>query len=128
MSEPDGFLARQPAAVDNAFAVLEKVAELGPGTTARQLLAELPMSKATIYRIIKHLVAHEYLVRTPDLTGFILGRRVRALAAAALTPADQSVPSTLPVTASSATAPAPLSPRTTLESNESSRLSPSSHR
>lgn len=117
MSEPDGFLARQPAAVDNAFAVLEKVAELGPGTTARQLLAELPMSKATIYRIIKHLVAHEYLVRTPDLTGFILGRRVRALAAAAQSAppeepvaarggeAGQSVPSTLPVTASWATAP-----------------------
>lgn len=83
MSEPDGFLARQPAAVDNAFAVLEKVAELGPGTTARQLLEELPISKATIYRIIKHLVAQEYLVRTPDLTGFILGRRVLALAAAA---------------------------------------------
>lgn len=82
MVERDGFLARQPAAVDSAFAVLEKVAELGPGTTARQLVDSLPMSKATIYRIVQHLSAHEYLVRTPDLTGLMLGRRVLALAQA----------------------------------------------
>ncbi len=82
MGEPDGFLARQPAAVDSAFAVLEKIAQLGPGTSARQLVEELPMSKATVYRIVKHLVEQEYLVRTPDLTGFMLGRRVLALAGA----------------------------------------------
>lgn len=82
MSE-NGFMARQPAAVDNAFAVLEMVAQLGPGTTARQLVEELPMSKATVYRIVKHLLEQEYLVRTPDLTGFMLGRRVLALAGAA---------------------------------------------
>ncbi len=41
------------------------------------------MSRATIYRILKHLVAQEYLVRTPDLRGFALGARVRALGAAA---------------------------------------------
>ena len=37
MSDPDagGFLARQPAAVDSAFSVLEAVAELGPGVTGR---------------------------------------------------------------------------------------------
>lgn len=80
MSEPDGFLARQPAAVDSAFSVLEAVAELGPGVTGRDLVAALPMSKATVYRILKHLVEQEYLVRTPDLTGFMLGRRVLDLA------------------------------------------------
>lgn len=76
----DGFLARQPSAVDSAFLVLEAVAELGPGVTGRQLVEELPLSKATVYRILKHLVEQEYLVRTPDLTGFMLGRRVLDLA------------------------------------------------
>lgn len=84
MPEHDGFLARQPGAVDSAFAVLEKVAELGPGVTGRELVATLPMSKATVYRVLKHLVEGEYLVRTPDLTGFMLGRRVIALARVAL--------------------------------------------
>ncbi|HEY0904877.1 MAG TPA: MarR family transcriptional regulator [Marmoricola sp.] len=78
-TEADGFLARQPGAVDSAFAVLEAVDRLGPGTTARQLVAALPMSQASVYRIIKHLVANEYLVRTPDLRGFVIGERVRAL-------------------------------------------------
>jgi DNA-binding IclR family transcriptional regulator len=50
--------------------------------TGRELVAALPMSKATVYRIIKHLVEHEYLVRTPDLTGFMLGVRVLNLARA----------------------------------------------
>lgn len=83
MSGPDedarGFLARQPGAVDNAFAVLEAVDRIGPGATARQLTEALPMSQATVYRIIKHLVVHEYLVRTPDLRGFVIGERVRML-------------------------------------------------
>ena len=80
MSEHDGYLARQPAAVDSAFAVLEAVAEHGPGITGKQLVERLAMSKATVYRILKHLVEQEYLVRTPDLRGFMLGRRVLALA------------------------------------------------
>ena len=73
------FLARQPGAVDSAFAVLEAVDRIGPGVTARQLTEALPMSQATVYRIIKHLVANEYLVRTPDLRGFVIGERVRIL-------------------------------------------------
>ncbi|AWB93318.1 hypothetical protein C3E78_14480 [Aeromicrobium chenweiae] len=72
-------MAREPGAVDNAFAVLEAVADLGPGVTTRTLLGVLPMSRATVYRILKHLVAQEYLVRTPDLSGFVLGVRVVAL-------------------------------------------------
>lgn len=75
-----GFLARQPSALDNAFAVLEQVARSGPGVTARTLVETVPLSKATIYRILKHLVERAYLVRTPDLTGFALGPRVLALA------------------------------------------------
>jgi DNA-binding IclR family transcriptional regulator len=82
-SEPHEFLARQPAAVDSAFAVLEAVARLGPGVTARELTEALPMSRASVYRIIKHLVGNEYLVRTPDLRGFVIGERVRALSGGA---------------------------------------------
>lgn len=78
-AEDRGFLARQPGAVDSAFAVLEAVDRLGPGTTARQLAETLPMSQASVYRIIKHLVGNEYLVRTPDLRGFVIGERVRTL-------------------------------------------------
>lgn len=77
--ESRGFLARQPGAVDSAFAVFEAVDRIGPGVTARQLTEALPMSQATVYRIIKHLVANEYLVRTPDLRGFVIGERVRLL-------------------------------------------------
>lgn len=83
-SDRDGFLARQPAAVDSAFAVLEAVVRLGPGVTARELTEALPMSQASVYRIVKHLVAQEYLVRTPDLRGFVIGERVRALASGAI--------------------------------------------
>jgi DNA-binding IclR family transcriptional regulator len=90
-AESHEFLARQPAAVDSAFAVLEAVARLGPGVTARELTEALPMSRASVYRIIKHLVGNEYLVRTPDLRGFVIGERVQALsrpsAGAALTDA-----------------------------------------
>ncbi len=76
----EGFLARQPSAVDSAFLILEAVADIGPGVTGRRLVEELPLSKATVYRILKHLIEQEYLVRTPDLTGFMLGRRVLDLA------------------------------------------------
>ncbi len=79
----EGFLARQPAALDSAFALLEAVAQHGPGVTTRELVDALPMSRATVYRMTKHLVAQEYLVRTPDLTGFALGARVLALGEAA---------------------------------------------
>jgi hypothetical protein len=80
VADSHGFVARQPAAVDSAFAVLEAVARLGPGVTARELTEALPMSRASVYRIIKHLVGSEYLVRTPDLRGFVIGERVLALA------------------------------------------------
>lgn len=79
VDEPHGYFARQPGAVDSAFAVLETVAQLGAGVTARQLVDALPLSRATVYRILKHLVAHEYLVLTPDLHGFALGARLRVL-------------------------------------------------
>lgn len=93
MADDAGFRARQPAAVDSAFGVLEAVARLGAGVTSRELVEALPMSKATVYRIVKHLVEQEYLVRTPDLSGFMLGRRVLDLARPAAPSPTEAKPS-----------------------------------
>ncbi|MDI2132115.1 helix-turn-helix domain-containing protein [Yinghuangia seranimata] len=77
---------RQPRAVRAALAVLEAVAQAGPGVTARQIATTLDLAPATAYRIVNLLVADEYLVRLPDLKGFALGRRMEGLAHAALPP------------------------------------------
>lgn len=74
--------ARQPRAIHSALTVLEAVAELGAGVTARELSAHLGLPRATAYRLLNLLVEDEYLVRTPDLTGFALGMKVVQLAAA----------------------------------------------
>ncbi len=75
--------ARQPRAIRSALTVLEAVASLGAGTTARAISAELGLPRATTYRLLNLLVEDEYLVRTPDLTGFALGAKVVHLAAVA---------------------------------------------
>ena len=75
--------ARQPRAVHSALTVLEAVAALGPGTTARELSEALGMPRATAYRLLNLLVQDEFLVRTPDLSGFALGAKVVHLAVAA---------------------------------------------
>ncbi len=75
--------ARQPRAIHSALTVLEAVAELGAGATARQLSERLGLPRATTYRLLNLLVEDEYLVRTPDLSGFALGAKVTQLAAAA---------------------------------------------
>ncbi|ALJ19452.1 helix-turn-helix domain-containing protein [Microbacterium sp. No. 7] len=74
--------ARQPRAIHSALTVLEAVAELGAGVTARELSAALQLPRATTYRLLNLLVEDEYLVRTPDLSGFALGAKVAQLAAA----------------------------------------------
>lgn len=74
--------ARQPRAIHSALTVLEAVAELGPGATARELSAHLGLPRATAYRLLNLLVADEYLVRTTDLSGFALGAKVAQLAEA----------------------------------------------
>lgn len=74
------YLARQPEAVDSAFAVLEAVAQHGPVVAAPELVEAVPLSRATVYRILKHLAAGRYLVRAADGAGFSLGPRVLALA------------------------------------------------
>ncbi|MGA1827717.1 helix-turn-helix domain-containing protein [Microbacterium sp.] len=75
--------ARQPRAIQTALTVLEAVAEIGVGATAREISAVLGLPRATTYRLLNLLVQDEYLVRTPDLSGFALGAKVVHLAAAA---------------------------------------------
>lgn len=77
-----GLTARQPRAVHSALTVLEAVAELGAGASARELSARLGLPRATTYRLLNLLVEDGYLVRTPDLSGFALGTKVAQLAAA----------------------------------------------
>ncbi|CAN5185496.1 hypothetical protein BH09ACT12_BH09ACT12_01280 [soil metagenome] len=73
------FDGRQPSALSNALAILDVVASRPPGITAREVVEELDMPRATAYRILNHLVAEEYLVRSPDLRGFAFGKRMREL-------------------------------------------------
>lgn len=83
MSSGDELAARQPRAIRNALTVLEAVAELGPGATAREISTALGLPRATAYRLLNLLVQDEYLVRTPDLSGFALGAKVVNLARSA---------------------------------------------
>lgn len=73
--------ARQPRAIHSALAVLEVVAAHGAGVTAREVSEALGYPRATTYRLLNVLVQDEYLVRTPDLTGFALGVKVAQLGA-----------------------------------------------
>lgn len=78
--------ARQPKAIHSALNVLEAVARLGAGATAQEISRALGLPRATAYRILNLLVQDEYLVRTPDLSGFALGAKVAQLAAVAAPP------------------------------------------
>ncbi|MEU5841206.1 IclR family transcriptional regulator C-terminal domain-containing protein [Rhodococcus sp. NPDC047139] len=77
------FGGRQPHAVQKALGMLEAVAQLGPGSTAKEIAAFTSVPPATAYRMLNLLVADGYLVRVPDLSGFALGRRTAELAYAA---------------------------------------------
>lgn len=75
-----------PSTVSNSLDILEVVATLGLGVTAKEIAATLRLPQATAYRLINSLVAEEYLVRTSDLRGFGLGARLNGLVTAASTP------------------------------------------
>lgn len=90
MGERPALAARQPGAVHSALAVLEAVAHLGAGVSAQRISTELALPRATTYRLLNLLVQDEYLVRTPDLSGFALGTKVAQLAAFAAPPARLS--------------------------------------
>jgi DNA-binding IclR family transcriptional regulator len=78
--EPGG---HEPGAVQKALVLLEAVAQLGSGATARDISRLSGVPPATAYRLLNLLVADGYLVRISDLSGFALGRRTRELAGAA---------------------------------------------
>jgi DNA-binding IclR family transcriptional regulator len=82
-TEPGG---HEPRAVQRALALLEAVATLGAGASARDVAALTRIPPATAYRLLNLLVADGYLVRVEDLSGFALGLRTRELAGAALAP------------------------------------------
>lgn len=63
-----------------AFEILELVAQHRTGISANDLAAALGVGRSTIYRAVNPLVQQEFLLRRPDLTGFILGVRVVELA------------------------------------------------
>ena len=63
--------------------MLEAVAHLGPGTTAKEIATFAGVPSATAYRMLNLLVAEGFLVRVPDLSGFALGRRTAELSHAA---------------------------------------------
>ncbi|MCQ4121919.1 IclR family transcriptional regulator [Rhodococcus tibetensis] len=72
----------EPRAVQKALALLEAVAQLGSGATAKDIAAHAGIPQATAYRLLNLLTADGYLVRISDLSGFALGRRTRQLAGA----------------------------------------------
>lgn len=72
-----------------ALAIIEEVAAAGPGITALEITHRLRMSRSAAYRLLGVLVESEYLVRTPDLGGFALGRRIDRLVGIPSTPADR---------------------------------------
>lgn len=77
---------RHPSTVSTAMDILEVVATLGLGVTAKEIANHLHLPPATAYRLINSLVAEEYLVRTSDLRGFGLGVRLQRLVQAAAVP------------------------------------------
>ncbi|MFD1811661.1 IclR family transcriptional regulator [Rhodococcus gannanensis] len=81
-AEPGG---HEPRAVQRALALLEAVATLGSGASARDVAVLTKIPPATAYRLLNLLVADGYLVRVEDLSGFALGRRTRELAGASAT-------------------------------------------
>ena len=63
-----------------AMEVLELVAQHRTGISANDLASALDIPRSSMYRVLNTLVRQEFLVRRPDLTGFILGVRVVELA------------------------------------------------
>ncbi|QBJ96271.1 IclR family transcriptional regulator [Rhodococcus sp. ABRD24] len=84
------FSGQQPRAVQKALGMLEAVAHLGPGTSAKEIARFADVPPTTAYRMLNFLVAEGFLVRVPDLSGFALGRRTAELAhsAAETRPSD----------------------------------------
>lgn len=76
----------QSSATVNSLRILETIARLGPGTTAKDITDALSMPPATAYRLLNALVGDEYLARTADLRGFALGHAITGLISASTVP------------------------------------------
>ncbi len=77
---PRGAHLPRSSTIGQALAILEEVARSRTGVTANDISRALELPRATAYRLINSLVQEEYLLRRPDLQGFILGARVVELA------------------------------------------------
>lgn len=86
--EPAG---HEPRAAQKALVLLEAVAQLGPGVTAREISVLTGIPPTTAYRLLNVLVGDGFLVRVADLSGFALGRRTRELADAVVETAPAAV-------------------------------------
>ncbi|ERI35631.1 helix-turn-helix domain-containing protein (plasmid) [Arthrobacter sp. TES] len=74
------------SAASKSLKILETVARLGTGSTAKDITDTLQMPPATAYRLLNSLVGDEYLVRTSDLRGFALGHALSDFITAAAPP------------------------------------------
>ncbi|KNA92785.1 MULTISPECIES: IclR family transcriptional regulator [Gordonia] len=72
--------------VVRALQIIETVADLGIGTTARDIADRLDLPSASTYRLLNSLVADEFLVRTADLRGFAIGTRLASFVDGVVTP------------------------------------------
>ena len=76
----DGTTVPRTSNIALALEILEQVARHRTGVTANDISRTLDVPRATVYRIVNSLVQDEFLLRRPDLRGFILGSRVVELA------------------------------------------------
>lgn len=75
-----------PSTMSNSLRIIEAVAVMGIGVTAKEISEALHIPQATSYRLLNALVGEEYLMRTSDLRGFALGHRLGGLIAAVTAP------------------------------------------
>ncbi|RXZ87829.1 IclR family transcriptional regulator [Agromyces atrinae] len=73
-----------------ALEILEQVARSRTGVSANDISRALSVPRATVYRVVNSLVQDEFLLRRPDLQGFILGARVVELAHLVTVPTQPS--------------------------------------
>lgn len=83
--EPSG---HEPRAMQRGLLLLEAVAAIGPGASAREIAQHSGIPRATAYKLLNLLVADGYLVRIADLSGFALGARIQQLAGPQPGPAE----------------------------------------
>lgn len=87
----DGATVPRTSNIALALDILEQVARHRTGVSANDISRALEVPRATVYRIVNSLVQDEFLLRRPDLKGFILGSRVVELAHLVAVPSAPAV-------------------------------------